>query len=244
MVYFFSAFSNQKFIFFSADNSFKIWVIIVNAIMLLIMLIFSIGTVVENSMQKEKGIKNEKIYSSILSNIDEGYSIIRNKQIENLNVDNIAILESDYRSAIYTVMGNLLSCLCEISQIERERFVITYFYKTSNVENWSTISSDEGFKGLKKSFLISNIDSVVNQLINRNDSIFYSSKNKAAKEKKYIPDNRDKQQLDYNSPMGSIFGANWKISDYEGNCIFDNVIVIGTYGKEICTEKDVKTKKL
>ncbi len=85
---------------------------------------------------------------------------------------------------------------------------------------------------------------MVNQLINRNDSIFYSSKNKAAKEKKYIPDNRDKQQLDYNSPMGSIFGANWKISDYEGNCIFDNVIVIGTYGKEICTEKDVKTKKL
>ncbi|MBQ8885544.1 MAG: hypothetical protein IJY62_04175 [Clostridia bacterium] len=240
---YFAVFATQSSLLLDENGKLTIFSTVVNIAMLAIMLFFSILSLIEKSIQKNQQIKSDKIYNSILSGIDECSTVLRNKQVENLDLKDKKVLMADYRSAIYTIMGNLLHCLTEITQIERTSFVATYFFKQRGSQNWMSISSDDGYKGVKQSDLVKNEASVLYQLLLQSGNIFYSSKQKAKDEGRYVEDRRDVDQVAYNLPMGSIFGSNWTISDINGTIIFDNIITIATYGKEICTEKDAVTKR-
>ncbi len=240
---FFSVFGPQNDLLMNSSNKLTALSIIINLIMIAIMFLFSLGIMIEKYVQKSISIKKNKIFNSILTGINESNNILINKQIERTELKNDNFLMSDYRSAIYTIIENLIVCLMEITEIERQNFVVTYFFKPKNSDNWVSISSDEGYKGVKQKDLIQNKESVLFQLIEERHNVFYPSKEKALNEKKYIADHRDLAQLEYKQPMGSIFGVNWNLSDSEGLSIFENIIAIATYGEEICTEKDVVTKK-
>lgn len=241
---FFSIFAQESRLFSNEDGSLTVLSLIINVVMIAVMLIFSIGILLEKSIQKNEAIKHEKMYTSIITGIDECNTVLQNKQVENLDVEDPGLMLSDYRSALRTILGNLLNCLTEITQIERGAFVATYFFRSRGQENWWSISSDDGYKGVRQSDLLKNEASVVYRLICNVGSAFYSSKEIAFANKKYIPDQRDAaQKNDFNAKMGSIFGANWSLSDFEGAPLFGSVITIATYGKEICTERDGVTKR-
>lgn len=240
---YFSVFSSQSSFFYNEEGELTPLSIVINIVMLTSMLFFSVLGIIEKKIQKNQRIKYDKIYNSIISGIDECSSIIRNKQIENLGITNKTALMSDYRSAIYTIITDVLHCLAEITQVERSSFVATYFFKDNNMNYWASISSDDGYKGIKQIDLMNNPASVLYQLLSQSGSVFYCSKQKAQKDGKYVADNRDLDQINFNLPMGSIFGSNWSIKDINGEIIFENVITIASYGKEICTEKDAVTKK-
>lgn len=240
---FFSVFSQQSRLLTDESGNLTVFSVVVNILMVLIMFIFSVGVIVEKSLEKKQAIREDKIHNSIITGIDECSTILRNKQIENLGKSDKEILMSDYRSDIYIIMGNLLTCLTEITQIERSAFVATYFYKSPLQDDWCSVSSDDGYKGVKQADLLKNEASVVCQLLQHSDNVFYPSKEMAKQKEKYIPDQRDFSQGDYGLPMGSIFGSNWSIKSFDGEKIFESVITIATYGKELCAEKDSVTKK-
>ena len=122
----------------------------------------------------------------------------------------------------------------EIFRVKQDKeYISKALYYATEVEN----------KGIKQIDLMNNPASVLYQLLSQSGSVFYCSKQKAQKDGKYVADNRDLDQINFNLPMGSIFGSNWSIKDINGEIIFENVITIASYGKEICTEKDAVTKK-
>lgn len=241
---FFSVFAQESRLFSDEGGNLTVLSLIVNVVMIAVMLIFSIGLLLEKSLQKNDALKHEKMYTAIITGIDECNTVLQNKQVENLDAKDPGVMLSDYRSALRTILGNLLNCLTEITQIERGAFVATYFFRPRGQKNWGSISSDDGYKGVRQSDLLKNEASVVYQLLCNVGSVFYSSKEGALEKGKYIPDHRDEaEKNDFNAKMGSIFGANWSLSDFEGEMLFGSVITIATYGKEICTEGDGATKR-
>lgn len=240
---FFSVFATQSAVFINEEGKFTPLSIIVNIIMLAVMFIFAVGITIEQSVKRTSGIKSEKMYKHLLSQICSGDNYLRNRQKDLLQTNiknNIAV----YSSTIEQILKNLIACLAEITQIDYDNFVATYFYQERKSNDWKEISSDKGCKGVDIAKLLSDKQSVLYQLIKKNEFIFISSKEKAIKKEQYISDNRDKEQVTLlNQPMGSIFGVSWKVLEPDGNIFFDNIIVIATYGEEICTEKDFKTKK-
>lgn len=247
---FFSIFYQQTKIFVNESGELTITAIVINVIMLVIMLMFTAGVAIDQGIKHSIGIKNEKMYNSIMNTIEQGNKILINKQIENLMNKSAEFESSDYsdnrqyRDMLTLILNNLIICLSEITQLSREKFVATYFYKTNSAENWSSITSDEGYKGVARETLFERDESVLKQLLPNVSTIFYYSKENALQEKKYIEDMRDKEQVEYELPMGSIFGANWRTCDIDGQKIlFENIITVATYGVEICSKKDIATKK-
>lgn len=240
---FFAVFASEINFLMTEDKKLTLVSILINIIMLVIMFTFSIGMLIEKTNNKNIVIQKEKMYRSILGSVARSNVSVQNKLIENINNEDKGVKKSDYNSAISAIEWELLDCLNEITKIDKKDFVITYFFKPKGEENWASVSSDKGFKGIPKSTLASDEKSVMNQLLVKQSMLFYSSKERAAEKGKYIPDARDDMHKEFKNPMGSIFGMNWTINDASGSPVFENLIVVGTYGIEICGEKDIATKQ-
>jgi len=215
-----------------------------NLIMLSLIVFYVCASIYCQSVQRKQKVLKEKIYTSILQNIDDANIFIRNKQINALFDPTTASCCSDYQSSVNVLLMMLVKCFSETIQIDKSKFVASYFYKTENDE-WKIINSDGKHKGLDIRIL-SDPSTVFAQLYPEDSTIFYPSKEDASKEGKYLTDKRDAEQKDiFNCPMGSIFGSNWSISEQTSDKIlFSSIITVATYGEEICSKKDVFTKKV
>jgi len=241
---FFAIFAPSYEIFF-VQGRLTLLAIILNIIVFFIIVFYIFATIYCQNEKDKQRIASERVYMSILQNLDDANTFLRNKQTNALFEREDSNYVSDYQSNINVLLMLLVKCFSEVTQIDKSKFVASYFYRFKN-DKWRIINSDGKHKGLDVSIL-KEPSSVVAQLILEDSTIFYPSKEEAHKNGKYFVDKRDEEQKGiFNCPMGSIFGINWSISNQisDDDIILSSIITVATYGEEICSKEDIITKKV
>ena len=217
----------------------------ISIVMLVVIVFHACVSIYCQRANKKQRLLEDRVYTSILQNIDEANIFMRNERMHSLFQLGNSKSPLDYHSSINLLLLQLKKCISEITQIDKQKFVATYFYKFMPDETWRSINSDGKYKGLDI-IALENPASVFAQLFPKSSTIFYCSKDEAKKNDKYICDKRDHEQVEfYKCPMGSIFGVNWSISDpVIDKTVFSRIITIATYGEEICSNKDTYAKRV
>ena len=113
--------------------------IIISIVMIFAWVFHTVIAIMLEHYKSEQKINSERVFNTVLYSIDDVSVFTKNKQIDALcDAENVNT-KSDYKSSVLVLLSSLIQCLSDITDIPKEMFVATYFYK---FDDWAMISSD------------------------------------------------------------------------------------------------------